>query len=259
MENYKERKNYIYYFTGTGNSLQIAQDIAKGLGLYEIKKISEYKGERIKNVSSNDTLTMVFPAYYGGIPRIINEFLQCLNVDDNIKIYAVTNCNNIPGNTLKIVSTKLAEKNLKLSGGYVIKMPGNYIPMYGANSSEVQKQKFEDEKTAVSHIVSVIKNRETEKIQNNHPLINALFNKLEYKDIEKVPQMDSNFTATDKCLSCGKCASLCPVNNIVMKDGKPQWQHHCEMCLSCLQHCPKEAIEFGSKSIGKERYVNPNI
>lgn len=77
MEN---RINYIYYFTGTGNSLQIAQDIAKGIGSGEIRKISEYKGEKIKNISGKDTLTIVFPAYYGGIPRIIDRFLDSLAI-----------------------------------------------------------------------------------------------------------------------------------------------------------------------------------
>lgn len=256
MEN---RINYIYYFTGTGNSLQIAQDIAKGIGSNEINKISEYKGEKIKNVSGKDTLTIVFPAYYGGIPRIIDRFLDSLNVDENIMIYVVTNCNNLYGKAIKQVSTKLSAKNLKISGGWVINMPGNYIPMYDVNSSSVQEKKFAEEKKAVSSIVEIIRMRKSIEIKNAHPLINALFTKIEYKYIDQVPDMDKNFAATDKCIGCSKCASLCPVGNIVMKDGKPQWQHHCEMCLACLQHCPKEAIEFGEKSVGRKRYVNPNV
>ena len=201
----------------------------------------------------------MFPAYYGGIPKIIDRFLESLNVDESMMIYVVTNCNNLYGKSIKQVSAKLSAKNLKISGGWVIKMPGNYIPMYDVNSMEVQKKKFAEEKIAVNHIVSVINNRGVEKIKTEHPLINLLFSKIEYKYIDEVSHMDNSFVVTDKCIGCSKCASLCPVNNIKMVDGKPQWQHNCEMCLSCLHHCPKEAIEFGEKSVGRKRYVNPNI
>ncbi len=39
-------KNIIFYFTGTGNSLKVARDIAKELGDCEIKLITNFK-ERV--------------------------------------------------------------------------------------------------------------------------------------------------------------------------------------------------------------------
>lgn len=57
------------------------------------------------------------------------------------------------------------------------------------------------------------------------------------------------FYANDKCVGCGKCVELCPLNNIVLKDGKPVWGKAVPTC-----HCPVEAIEYGKKSIGKPRY-----
>jgi len=36
---------------------------------------------------------------------------------------------------------------------------------------------------------------------------------------------------------------VCPVDNIIMDKGKPQWQHRCENCLACVNFCPENAIE----------------
>jgi len=37
------------------------------------------------------------------------------------------------------------------------------------------------------------------------------------------------------------------------------WQHHCEKCFACLQWCPQEAIQFGSKTSGRKRYHHPDV
>jgi len=60
-----------------------------------------------------------------------------------------------------------------------------------------------------------------------------------------------------KCASCGKCAENCPMNGIIMKDGKPVWTGACTHCMACLCGCPAEAIEYGRRSVGKVRYQCP--
>ena len=36
---------------------------------------------------------------------------------------------------------------------------------------------------------------------------------------------DRAFTVDDSCIGCGKCATLCPMNNIELQGGKPQGSH----------------------------------
>ena len=62
--------NKIYYFTGTGNSLQIAEDLSVELGECSINKIAEYSGDLIEA----DTLGIIFPIYFWGLPLIVCEF-----------------------------------------------------------------------------------------------------------------------------------------------------------------------------------------
>lgn len=247
--------NYIYYFTGTGNSLQIAEDIAEKLKDAKVARIAEYKGQKVEC----DTLGIVFPVYNWGIPLIIGCFFDNLQVSPNTYIYAVANFNAFPGKTLDQCKQKLEARNLSLAAGFLIPMPGNYILMYGAVSDKRQQSLFQKEKSKASYIADNIRCKNKLKIEKSHMIFDRLFFKAMYKDVYNFPKADVNFSVSDACISCGKCAKRCPVNNIEMTDGKPGWQHHCEMCMACIQYCPERAIEYGGKTKDKTRYQNPNV
>ncbi len=44
-----------------------------------------------------------------------------------------------------------------------------------------------------------------------------------------------------------------------MKEGRPCWLHRCEQCLACIQWCPREAIQYGKKTVRTPRYHNPEV
>jgi MinD superfamily P-loop ATPase len=33
----------------------------------------------------------------------------------------------------------------------------------------------------------------------------------------------------------------------------------CECCLACMHSCPRKTINYGGRTAGKKRYINPNI
>ena len=73
-------------------------------------------------------------------------------------------------------------------------------------------------------------------------------------------------TAASNCIGCGKCAKLCPLNNIKLTDKKPVWGNQCTHCMACIGNCPVEAIEYGTitqekrpYNFGKYRYVVENL
>ena len=62
---------------------------------------------------------------------------------------------------------------------------------------------------------------------------------------------------TEKCISCGKCAKVCPTGNIVMDGGRPRWQGNCINCLACYHYCPTRSILYGTATRHKGQYHFP--
>jgi len=62
------------------------------------------------------------------------------------------------------------------------------------------------------------------------------------------------FHSTEKCISCGKCVKVCPLNNISLSEGKPVWSKNCTHCMACIGTCPTEAVEYGNITQTKEKY-----
>ena len=52
-----------------------------------------------------------------------------------------------------------------------------------------------------------------------------------------------------------KMRKTLPMNVIEMHEGKPVWKEsRCAHCMSCIQNCPVQAIEYGTVTKGKKRY-----
>jgi ferredoxin len=249
-------KTKIFYFTGTGNTLKVAKDIAEGLDNTELVPIQEYMDKDItKEIEGYDRIGIFFPIYMFGPPLIVNKFVKKLKTDKYL--FCVCTMGGNHGPAFKILQENFPEETT-LSAGFAIQMPSNYTPFGGAKPKDKQHKIFKAASKKVEQIIAAIQ-QEKKYIEHGKGLF-ALFGKTIYKiSSRKIPKMDKDFYATKKCNGCETCKNICPVNNIEMKDKKPVWLSHCEQCFSCLQWCPMEAIEKGKTTQGKKRYRNPDI
>ncbi|MDF2547678.1 MAG: hypothetical protein K0R93_2576 [Anaerosolibacter sp.] len=251
-------KTSIYYFSGTGNSLKVAKDLSEKLGNTTL--ISIPKAMKSELDISADSIGIVFPVYCWGMPLMVDEFIKKLRTEHGRYFFAIATCGASAAGTLLQTQKRLAQQNIKLSSGFIVEMPTNYIIWGGAISEERQKAMFENWNNSIDQIVDTIKNQKEHGIESGSALANFFLSKALYRvSMPQFPKMDKSFWADSKCDHCGICSRVCPANNIVIKEGKPAWNQKCEQCLACIQWCPKQAIQYGKKTQERERYTNPFV
>jgi ferredoxin/flavodoxin len=270
----------VYYFSGTGNSLSVARDIAEKTRGNLIAIPYVMNKDRIKTDAK--MIGVVFPVHgIFRIPSIVERFVGKLDNVSSKYIFAVTTYGSMAGGAVKSFRKVVKSCGGKLSAGFAVHMPMNNITipfMYSGTIGNKEEKLFADWRKKSRFICEYVSAQKEGKFEATNKLLVSLFypidkvfarwrieskyNKLTNSNLSKDdlwPLMDVSFHFVEKCDGCRICERVCPVNNIKMVDNAPSWQHHCERCLACLQWCPKEAIQFDKDSIGRKRYHHPDV
>jgi ferredoxin len=249
-------KTIVYYFSGTGNSLHVARELARGLGDADLVAIPT--ALKTPGAVPADRIGIVFPVYAWGLPLIVAEFCRRLEAKPSAYVFAVATCGGNAAGTLRQLRAALVARGLSLSAGYVLRMPGNYTPLYGAPSPKSQARLFAEVAQRLPAILETIRSGRPGPVDEGTWLGNLLLTRGIYRlGMPHLREADRKFQADSRCDGCGICRQVCPVDNIVLRDGRPAWQHRCEQCMACLQWCPKEAIQAGSLTVRRARYRHP--
>ena len=253
--------NKLYYFTGTGNSLWVAKQLAKQLSNFGIEPMASVLSDntKIENPAS-DMIGLVFPVYLFGPPLIVKRFLNKLKSTENQYVFCIAVHGGYPANTVGIALKWIRKNGGHLNSGFCVKTPGNYLIDYDPPEREVVSEILSSGTDRIGEIVNIIENRTNDIFEKGNPATNWIFSGLLYRFLSNsLPGYSKKFLVEDSCTACGTCVSVCPMNNIELNDNKPIWGMDCELCLSCIQNCPVEAIQWGNKTKKRIRYRNPEI
>jgi ferredoxin len=276
------RTTEVYFFSGTGNSLAVARDIAERLGgiLTPIPAVVER--ERIE--SDAEAVGIVFPIYYethGGIPQIVKRFTAKLSGLGSKYIFGVTTYGSASIIALGRLARLVAARGGRLSGRFAVNMPENIYPLLAADR---HAKMYDVWKENLHKVCRCIEERRPARLRTPNVVVGSAYVLLSllgrlllpayrrttirqlqrgsgsslrsYDDL--LPLMDTSFTVGESCNGCGTCARLCPVDNIHMAGERPVWQHRCEFCLACYHWCPRAAIRC-SVLASPVKYHHPEV
>ena len=249
------KTNYtVYYFTGTGNSRYIARKIAAVTGGEPVDLNRKFKSNDFSAAEASENVVFVTPTYCYRIPQIVSDWIKRVRFTGVKRAWFVMDCGSGIGNAAKYNKELCDEKGFEYMGTAKIVMPENYIAMFDAPEKDEAARIIRNAdpfiEAAAEKINSGNKLR-SPRVLPHDMLISGPVNPLFYRfGITAKP-----FKAGKSCIGCGKCASLCPTNSIIIKNGKPLWGDNCIHCMACISHCPTCAIEYGRKSKGKPRYT----
>ncbi|MBR1864192.1 MAG: EFR1 family ferrodoxin [Ruminococcus sp.] len=246
----------ILYFSGTGNSRFVAEAIGSYLGDRDvIDLVPHIRSKRHKRFYSYTPYVFVAPIYAWRYPRILESFIRKSNFWGVDRFYFVATCESQTGNAGRVLEKICGEKGLTFCGFAGVAMPENYTVMYDAPTKDEARATVDK---ALEEILRICRTIEAgEKLDDSMDMrvlkhFTGLVNPLFYMTMVNTRK----FCATDKCTGCGRCEIVCPFGSISLKDGRPVWADRCTHCMACINGCPARAIEFGSKTVGRGRYMN---
>ncbi len=246
----------LYYFTGTGNSLLVAQKLAAQLENVTLKPLNPSLTDVEAPLS--ETIGFVYPVYFTAMPDLVKRAIEQIDLSRAKYLFAVTTSGGMPGNALADLDTLLQAQNKKLSYGYNINMPDNSIMLRTPDSEAEQYLAQVDEKTA-NIALEIKKGLSVDKPYK--PTIKASLTtavtKLAVKHIYHAERTKADMS---RCNGCQSCIKLCPVGNIRMEADQIVFDGHCDMCFACINWCPKQAIQFGRiDTTKKPQYRCPSV
>ena len=281
----------VYYFSGSGNSFAVARDIADGIDAELISIAAAIRSEKVK--VSAEVVGIVFPDYQSSLPNIVKRFINRVEGLQGRYVFGVCTYGGAgPGLTMRYLEQLVESKDGKLAAGFAVSMPYNYIipsiqlgnPVIrvtlNPDPAEKQRKKFSDWKEKLETITDFVNQRKEGVCEIGGEFLLKLIDQLKLKDSlgkyvwlkmaghpgdtdlsfsESWRLMDHGFSSNENCVSCGTCEKICPVDNVVLINGKPSWQHNCEQCFACLQWCPQSAIQYGKHTENDKRYHHPSV
>lgn len=210
------------------------------------------KGEKAV-FRSERPLVFVAPVYSWRLPRVVEQWIMENDFEGSRDAYFILTCGGSGGNAAVYAEKLCRRKGLHYRGLCSVLMPENYLALFPTPGESESREIIEKAGPVITDLARQIQSGETLTAQpvslvvkiESGP-VNPLFYRLFVKD--------KGFTVSDKCISCGKCALRCPLNNISIEGGKPVWKGRCTHCMACIGGCPTEAIEYKAKSSGQRRH-----
>lgn len=245
----------VLYYSATGNTEYIAQEIAKRLDDECIDLLPRIKNQDYSNLHSEKPFIICAPVYVCEMPRFMSKYLKKQTFSGNRNVYFIFTSGGYCGISGQLAKWMFRKKKMNYMGRAEFKMPRNYVAndSYPMLAKEEVEERITNSYKMIAPVVETIQSGN--KLKARHIFLFETIITLPFNPVWcKYKLLAKDFYSTDACIGCGKCVQLCPLNNITLKDKAPVWSNHCSHCMACIGNCPTRAIEYGKITQEKEQY-----
>lgn len=257
------QKLIIYYFSGTGNSRNVAfwlSNVAKENGI-ESRLINIGQTDRLTIEQPDPDALVAFcsPIHGFNYPPVMMHFIMRFPNGKNKVLLMNTRAGmligkwNVPGLTgiaFYFSALFLKLKGYSIKAMFPVDLPSNWISVHPGLNERTVKYLHERNQEKVYRFARKVLSGGSdfrgvrEIIQDT--LIAPI--SLAYYFIGRFFFAKTYYASAD-CDNCGLCIKSCPVKAIKTVDNRPFWTFNCESCMHCMSYCPKRAIETAHGSV----------
>ena len=251
----------IFYLSSTGNTRWAAKKVAQAMGEELLYMPEIANSEPSVTLKAGETLGFMFPVHGWRPPLFVRKLVRklAIAVPKDTYIYVLMTAGDSIGRTTEIFKADLKRKGLWLNAAFSLILPDSYVglPFMDVDSKEEEIQKKTNAAQLLDEYIEDIKLRKS--------VINTIKGPIPWFFSGPVGSFFTEHLITDepfhvdsvKCVKCGICADVCPVQDIKGGLGyEPEWRHtgECMSCFACYHHCPHHAIEYGKRTKNKGQY-----
>lgn len=245
----------VLYFSATGNTEYIAQELARRLDDDCINLLERFKQNDHSVLYSEKPFVICAPVYVCEMPRFMSRYLKEQIFTGSRNVYFIFTSGGYTGISGPLAKSMFRKKGMNYLGHAEFKMPRNYVAndAYPMLTPEEAASRILSARDMLDPVAKDILSGR--KLTARHVFLLELLITLPFNPVWCKYKLSSrDFYATDRCVGCGKCAKLCPLNNIELKEGRPFWGNQCTHCMACIGNCPTRGIEYGTITQSKEPY-----
>ena len=236
----------IYYFSGTGNTKYVVEQLANALGnlssdvtVTSIEKLD--RASLAEQTAIYDIIGFAYPIYGFGAPEIVSDLVDRLEQIAPKPTFIIRSAaDDVALNRAGAakISKALSQKGYAVYYEKIVVMPSNWLTRYDYDKS---KARCEAVPQLAADIARDILSLENDRPANK-PITAWLANTVKFMESKIGIKMFAwSLRATDECTMCGKCVRTCPRQNI-REEGKIVFGYKCMMCMRCIYTCPAQAI-----------------
>ena len=248
------------YFSGTGNSKFALETFCKELGAVKCCSIED--ADAADKIRKAGTIIFAYPVQFSYVPMIVQDFVAENNSPwKGKRVFVIATMGLFSGDGAGCLGRLLKKHGAEIIGGLHLKMPDSIgdekaLKRPLEKNRELVKLARRKIRYAVAHFKA---GEPTQEGLGIHYHLAGLFGQRLYFRRHTRHYSDKLRINADKCIGCGKCEKLCPMDNIDIKNGKAIPGSKCTMCYRCINRCPMQAITLLGKEIVEQSVIEKYI
>ena len=249
------------YFSGTGNSRYAAELFCREYDKDAIAYTIE-DDDVLMAVNSADVIVFSYPVQFSTVPKIVRDFvIDNSELWRNKKVFVIATMGLFSGDGAGNLGRLMKRFGAEVIGGLHLKMPDSIA------DEKALKRPLNKNKELVKQAEQKIK-ESVRQLKDGHPTqeglgpmyrLAGLFGQRLYFGHKTKKYSSKLKINSDKCVGCGLCVKLCPMNNISLAEGKAVPAAQCTMCYRCINKCPKQAITLLGKKVVEQSVIEKYV
>jgi ferredoxin len=243
----KPTKVELIYYSPTGTSKKVLEEVAKGLGIKGVEHIDLTKSEaatKSHSIPAGELAVIAVPVYGGRVPLIATQRLKTIKGNGTPAVIVTLYGNRAFEDALIELKDIATDQGFKAVAGAVFIGEHSFstnatpIAVGRPDKGDLDKAKAFGEKVKAK-IDGMEKPIEI-KVPGNKP----------YKERNPVVPRSPE-TTMETCTLCGACAEVCPTKAVTVTDKVETVKEKCTACSSCIKACPTGARVWTNEGIKK--------